>query len=106
MEKIILEESVKAVFGLLMLAVGWFVGNRITDRWDLKKKRRELDIASAAEFYRIYGEFKSVWRVYKVVMKADAGAPEFGFANKDETREKLLDRATAAEGAIEALILK
>jgi hypothetical protein len=52
-------EMVKAVpnlvVALLTLSLGWFVSNRITARWDERKKRRELDLIALGAFYEMPG---------------------------------------------------
>ncbi|MFG1605235.1 hypothetical protein [Actinoplanes sp. NPDC049265] len=79
------------------LTFGWYAGSRITARWDQKKKRRELTLATTDAFYRSYGEFFAVWKEWSARRRAGV----------DETaRSQLLTRAATAEGAMEALLLK
>lgn len=64
---------------VVTLAGGWFVTTRVADHWDQIKKRREMDLAAAADFQRLYGEFFSVWKDwdsisrYKLEIKDPAG---------------------------------
>lgn len=105
-EKVLLE-LVKTVFGLGLLASTWFVGQKILARWDLRKKRQELDVAAAQKFYELYGEFKAVWRLWKVLKgPEDTSKPSFVPKEPLDERLELLKRATAAEGGIEAITLK
>jgi hypothetical protein len=84
---------------LIGLAVGWLVGQRLTYQWTLRQKRRELDLAAAGDFQRVYGEFFAVWKLWNgVVSERRAG---------DLTiRADLLRRAADAEGLVERLIVK
>src|SRR5215471_9599605 len=50
----------------LILLLTWYVGSRILDKYEIRKKKKEIDILIASEFYKLYGEFNSVWRVWKV----------------------------------------
>lgn len=45
-------ELLKIAVTVLLLPAGWFVGQRIVVAWDIRKKRQELDIASAESFQR------------------------------------------------------
>jgi hypothetical protein len=98
----ILIELVKAGFSLLLLIITWGIGQRIIASWDIRKKRQELDIASASQFQQLYGEFKEVgklWRIYIKNKDVELTFPE-------HTRWELLKRATSAESEIEAIIVK
>lgn len=77
------------------LALGWFVGNRVTARWDLRKKHRELVLANIEEFYRLYGEFFATWKLWANLGK-----------ERGELRRELLQRAAVSEGRLEALLVK
>ena len=79
------------------LGLGWYVGSRITARWDQKKKRRELTLATTEAFYKSYGEFFAVWKEWSALRKTEVDSA---------ARQQLLTRAAIAEGAVEALLLK
>ncbi|MFF7443909.1 hypothetical protein [Streptomyces sp. NPDC008122] len=90
---------------LLTVAVtlggGWLVTTRVTDHWDRIKKDRDMDLTAAGEFQRLYGEFVAVWKTWNALTSGHTPvtSPEHpGWA--------CLERATAAEGAIEALLAK
>jgi hypothetical protein len=51
----------------LTLTGGWFVTTRVSYHWDQIKRRREMDLASAEEFQRLYGEFFAVWKTWNAV---------------------------------------
>lgn len=61
-------EIIKAILNLaialLTLGSGWIVGNRISAKWDERKKRRELDLPAFNSFYSIYGNFFAVWKIW------------------------------------------
>ncbi|MBI5301519.1 MAG: hypothetical protein HY868_05230 [Chloroflexi bacterium] len=42
-------ELIKTAFALFVLGLTWFVGQRILAYWEIKKKRKELDIATATQ---------------------------------------------------------
>jgi hypothetical protein len=90
-------EVVKTVIALLALAL---VGQRVIAHWDIRKKRLELDIAVANQFHQLYGEFKTVWRLWK------AFKDNKGIKFPDDTRAELLKRATSAESGVEAITVK
>jgi hypothetical protein len=95
-------ESVKAipnlVVALLTLAVGWFVGNRLTAKWDERKKRRELDLQALGAFYAVYGQFFALWKLW-------SGAPA-GLPDHDMFRRGVLEQVAAAEGELESLLVR
>src|SRR4051812_42948378 len=84
----------------------FFVGKYLTDRYNDQKKRaelallqagqlaqkqRELQLAAAARFYELYGEFFAIWKQWSTAKsgKVVPGQPY---------REDLHRRACAAEG--------
>src|ERR1700722_19702542 len=50
---------------VLTLGLAWLVGNSLTTRWDTVKKQAELDLAAMEQFYKIYGEFFAVWKLWE-----------------------------------------
>jgi hypothetical protein len=95
-------EVIKTALALIVVAVGWLVGQRIITYWDLKKKRQEFDISTANEFHKLYGEFKEVSRLWRSFHFTGGKTVPF----PEGTRLELLKRATASEGGIEAIIVK
>jgi hypothetical protein len=95
-------EIIKTGLTGLTLVLGWFVGQRIIAYWDIRKKRQEFDIATAAQFQKLYGEFKEVSRLWRIFTYSG----ERKLALPDTMPVELLRRATAAEGGIEAIIVK
>ena len=49
---------------LITLAFGWFIGNRLSAAWAIRQKKREIELETVKEFYRIYGEFFSTWKLW------------------------------------------
>jgi hypothetical protein len=97
-------EVFKTGLSLLPLLLGWVLGQRIIAYWDMKKKRRELDIAIAAQFHRLYGEFKEVSRLWRAFCFTGERKMQINFP--ETTQWGLLQRAAAAEGGVEAVIVK
>jgi hypothetical protein len=101
-ERSILLELIKFGFALGLLLVTWFFGQRIIADWDAKKKQRELDITTTAQFQQLYGEFKEIGRLWKIFLRKEDRTLTF----PENTRWKLLERAIAAESKIEAILVK
>lgn len=80
----------------ITLVLAWLVGNSLTTRWDAVKKRTEFDLAAMEQFYKLYGEFFTVWKLWD-----DANR-----RGDDDKRSALLERIAAAEGQLEALIVR
>jgi hypothetical protein len=94
-------EAFKAALSLIVLAAGWFVGQRIIVGWEIRKKRQELDIAAAERFQVLYGEIKAVARLWRARLR-----PVEGLHPPDNIQWTLLERATKAEGQYEAIVIK
>lgn len=90
------------VMPFLVLAATWLVGQRVISAWDLRKKRRELDIAAAMQFQHLYGEAKEVARLWRAATKPLATP----LAPPPDFRWQLHARATAVEGDFEAVVMK
>jgi hypothetical protein len=95
-------ESIKAVFGLGLLASGWYFGQRIIAQWDLRKKQQELDVSTAVQFQQLYGELKEVGRLWRESRKPGAAA----YTPADGFRWSVLARATNAESKYETVVMK
>jgi hypothetical protein len=95
-------ELLKALLSLgvavTTLALGWFVGQRLTMRWNLRQKQREFDLSAANDFHRLYGEFFAVWKLWNYSLDAQQ--------DNTITCSELLIRASAAEGGIESLLVR
>jgi hypothetical protein len=85
---------------LVTLGLTWFVGHGLGARWSVWQKRREIELQTATGFYELYGEFVTVWRLWKTNHTEPA-------SDARETRRRaLLERATAAEGKLEAVLVR
>ena len=94
-------EVFKAVLALGGLLITYFFGYRVVAYWDRKKKRSELDLETARQFHQLYGEFKAVMRLWKVFYNSGKN-----LEIASDIRGELLKRAAAAEGGVEAIIMK
>jgi hypothetical protein len=97
-------ELMRASFSVLVatvtLVLTWLVGQRLTARWSLWQKRREIELQTATKFYQLYGEFitnSGLWKAVREVQDPDA---------RNERKWKVLERASIAEGEMEAICLK
>jgi hypothetical protein len=96
-------EAIKTLMSALLLLLTWLVGQKIVARWDVIKKQRELDIAVARDFQKLYGEFKEISRLWRICTYR-GGKPNIKLP--DSIAAELLRRATAAEGGVESIIMK
>jgi hypothetical protein len=98
-------ELLKIISPLVALLLTWFVGTKILHNWEIRKKKKESDISITSEFYKLYGDFTSVWRLWKV--------HHDNYANKASLSEKslenyweLLKRSSDVEGGMESIFVK
>lgn len=89
------------IVAVITLGLGWLVGQRLAVYWAIRQKRRELELSALSEFYKLYGEFFAVWKLwaYCVDSPDELTFPEFA-------RWSLLERACAAEGTLESIFVK
>jgi hypothetical protein len=83
---------------ILAVLLAGLIGNRLSAKWAWRQKRREQAQAAADQLFRLYGEFFAVWKLSNYELRqpvADAGK-----------RFSLLERAAAAEGSMESLLVK
>jgi hypothetical protein len=76
--------------------------NLLTVYWNVRQKRRELNLTSLHAFHGLYGDFKElvkIWRLAKRKVKSPVQVPA-------DERWKLLTRACALESRSEALVLR
>jgi hypothetical protein len=95
-------EAVKWAFTLIILLLTWLVGQRILALWDYRKKSQEWAKDAAERFENTHGEWKAIWRLWKAFKDNKLPPESYGTT----TRWELLTRAAAAEGQIEALLMK
>ncbi|MEA2760222.1 MAG: hypothetical protein QOH65_2835 [Methylobacteriaceae bacterium] len=82
-----------------LLAAG-LVGHGLTAKWAERQKRREMVLTATNDFYKLYGEFFAVWKLWNYSLQ-QSGTSDF-----DERRWKLLERASAAEASMETAMVK
>lgn len=97
-------EIIKTVLSCFTLLLGWIIGQRIIAYWDMRKKHQELDIATATQFHKLYGEFKEVSRLWRAFTYTGQRNRQPIFP--ETVPHELLGRAAAAEGGVEAIIVK
>lgn len=81
--------------------VAIIVGSWLTLSWNTRQKQREMDLSTAENFHRLYGEFFAVWKLWNYFIR-DIGSAALPGASRWE----LLKRATDAEAGIEAILGK
>ncbi|GAA3077375.1 hypothetical protein [Streptosporangium carneum] len=86
---------------LLASGLAWLIGSQITYRWDDVKRRRELDLAAVESFYRAYGSFIEVWRLWNAHKRRSEQV-----AAPADMQWQCLQRAAAVEGSLEAILIK
>ncbi len=86
---------------IVTLGLGWLVGQRLTVYWAIRQKRREIEISTLHEFYRLYGEFFSIWKQWAYC----CNPPDGQMTILDTTRWSLMERACAAEGTMESIFV-
>ena len=95
-------EAIKASYSLIVsiitLGLGWLVGQALTFRWNIRQKRRELQLSATQQFYGAYGEFFAVWKLWN---RLDPNSESL-----HERQWELHNRAAAAEAVIEGTLVK
>ena len=86
---------------LLTLGGGLLVGQRLTAKWNIRVKEREDDLEAMRRVRALYGELLATRRLWNLHCR-EGGKPQLD----DPRRRDLLDRAAAADGAIEAILMK
>lgn len=98
-------ELIRATINLLTvittLALGWFIGKRLTVHWNIRQKRRELRLSTANQFYQLYGEFFAVWKLWDFSKRKD-----MVHEIPKTTCWDLLKRACTAEAGVESILVK
>jgi hypothetical protein len=95
------DEFFKAAIGPVVAALlAWLVGNWLAARWVFWQKRREIALNAARDFYKAYGEFFAVGRLWAYSLN------QLKEACPSDNRWQLLQRAVAAEAQLEALLIQ
>lgn len=97
--KSIVASLLTLLVSFIVLYFGWYFGNKITIEWNLKQKRREIQLDRANQFFQLYGEFFATWRVYNHLHDNE-------YLDDKERCIEIFKRASAAEAGIEAILIK
>src|SRR5579885_570219 len=92
-------ELVKAVLTALFLTAGALLTTLYWSGW---QKRREQQLATAAEFYKCYGDFYSMWKQWNFIADEECRLTE----EEKQTRKELLRKSSESEGKLEAILLR
>jgi len=98
----LLKAGLSLSVALITLGLGWFVGHRLTVKWNLIQKQRETDLANVQQFYSLYGEFKEVSKVWRAIKRNQ----DSSLVVAPDSRWSLLTRACAVESKNEATVVK
>jgi hypothetical protein len=85
---------------LIVLGGGLFVGQKITAKWNIRIKQRELDLDAIRQVRSLYGEFLSTQRLWNYHCE------HCQVKILDDRGLKLFNRACMAEGQMEAILMK
>lgn len=80
------------------------VGALLTYFWHVRQKRREVTLAITSEFYKLYGEIIAVWKLWNHWYEKKN--PSRNLSELRDERWELLQRATAAAGGAEAILVR
>lgn len=112
----LLKGGISILTPVLAAMLLYVVGRYLTDRYSEQKrqaelcflrksqvaqKQRELQLAAAARFYELYGEFFAVWKQWSAAKSGNV-AP----GQPLSYRQDLYQRACAAEGGMEAIFVR
>jgi hypothetical protein len=103
----LVQEIPKVLSALIVAALAWIVGSRITAGWDMRKKRGEFDILLANDFYSAVASFKTVAREWEALFRGkDASADRYEANVWETARAELAKRALETESKLESILLK
>jgi hypothetical protein len=98
----LLEAGLNLLVALITLGLAWFIGNRLSVKWNLIQKRRETDIGNVQQFYSLYGAFKEISKIWRVIKRNT----DSSLVVPSESRWMLLARACEIESKNEAIVVK
>ena len=90
-----------AVLALLGAILALLVGGSITMYWAVRQKQREIELSALNDFYRLYGEFFAIWKLWNVHFESKSSLQ----SSKEQTW-RLFERAASLEAGAEALWVK
>lgn len=98
-------ETIKAIPSAVIAAIGALlavgVGRYVSHYWAIRQKRRELELTTLNDLYRLYGDFVATWKLWNHHCRK----PEH-LAVDNENSWKLLERASSVESGMEAILVK
>jgi hypothetical protein len=94
----VIKEGLSLCGAIATLAAGWLVGRRLSYRWDVRQKRRDLQLSASQQFYTAYGEFFATWKLWNRSELIPGGT--------EDRRWELHKRAAAAEAIVEGILVK
>lgn len=92
-------EILKTVATVSAVVLGVY-GTWVASHWNVWQKRRELALASTKEFYKSYGEFFAIWKLW------DWSIGDLKDIGPEEKRWQLLERSADAEAKMESLYVQ
>jgi hypothetical protein len=96
------KSGLSLLVAFLSLAATLLIGRQLTVYWNLREKKNELNLSMVHAFHAIYGEFKELVKIWRLVKKS----PDVPVKVPPEERWILLKRACALESKSEALVLR
>ncbi len=103
MEDGLLKITAAVISPTLTILLAALVGQRISAKWNEIIKRRESQLSVASDFYKNYGEFRAIWKNWNWLLQSNLREKSENF---DEMHRAIFDRASRAEGHMEAILLK
>lgn len=82
---------------------GWWIAVRVTNRWDLAKKRNEFAIWPAQDFYHAIGKFKATRRQAEVLSRLPNPPSTGDLKRREVIRDKILEQAIELESELDAM---
>ena len=86
---------------IITIFIAWAFGHRLTAKWGDWQKRREQVRDAANGFYKLYGEFFAIWKLWNYSL-----GQKMNDEDLIERQWKLLERAAAAEASMETTMVK
>jgi len=98
MHQELIKQGLSLCVTMFGLSAGWLIGQKLSYGWNVRQKRRELQLAASQQFYAAYGEFFATWKLWN---RLEQDNEDF------ETRRwELHKRAAAAEATVEGILVK
>lgn len=98
----LLLQAIQLLPALVILALSWFVGYRVLHHWEIRKKAGELDLEAERLFQQLHGEYKALWRMWKMHHKPNPESP----TATTEAIWEMASRVAMLEGRLEALLFQ